>query len=88
MLHWYIRHRTVTRTTSWIATVSDSFLTYRHVPDQRRPGLTAPAVLLLHDARRSIPLRRRMRSPRVLVLNGGLLIALHVLGEQHDRPAT
>ena len=59
VLHWYVRHRRVTRTTSWIATVFDSVLTYAMCQANGGARITDPAFLLLHDAGGCIPLRCR-----------------------------
>jgi two-component system NarL family sensor kinase len=80
-LHWYIRRRTVTRTTSWVATVSDSLLT--HLMCQISGGPASPLLPFFYFTTLAGAFRFGAEEiTRILLLNGGLLIALHLPGRQ------
>jgi hypothetical protein len=80
VLHWYVRHRRVTRTTSWIATVFDSVLTYAMC--QANGVALSPILPFFYFTTLAGAFRFGVDElPRVLVLNGGLLVALYLLSE-------
>jgi two-component system, NarL family, sensor kinase len=80
-LHWYVRHRAVTRTTSWIATVCDSCLTY--LVCEVTGGADSPILPFFYFTTLAGAFRFGVEEIfRVLLLNGGLVVALEVLSKQ------
>ena len=79
VLHWYVRHRTVTRRTSWIATVCDSILTYAMC--QANGGAESPVLPFFYFTTLAGAFRFGVEATLPIVaLNGGLLVALYLSG--------
>ncbi|MEP7245803.1 MAG: sensor histidine kinase, partial [Gammaproteobacteria bacterium] len=80
-LHWYVRHRPVTRATSWIATVCDSCLTY--LVCQTSGGANSPILPFFYFTTLAGAFRFGVDEIfPVLLLNGGLVVALEVLNAE------
>jgi signal transduction histidine kinase len=83
VLHAAVRRRAVTRTTSWIATICDSLLTYGICAYSG--GATSPMFPFVYFTTLAGAFRFGPDDlVRVLALNAGLVVALEVWGEPLD----
>ncbi len=75
VLHWWVRRRVVTQLTSWIATVSDSCLTFLMCATTE--GMASPIFPFFYFTTIAGAFRFGVDElPRVLALNGGLVVVL------------
>jgi two-component system NarL family sensor kinase len=84
-LHWYVRRRPATRITAWFATICDSCLVYFMCLVNGGPA--SPILPFFYFVTLAGSFRFGVEAlPRVLLLNGGLLVALF-LASPHTPPS-